>query len=146
MEYSNEHGKINAGLTTGIIGTAGFGLQLLNGLLNGGMGASSACSDDRWVNRYEAAQQSKISELETEIKLRDANTFALGEVGKLRDYVERKFDRVEHELCEQRAYNAVNTSTLTCMQSQIAQLQGLSKLVIPITSICPEPAVATTSA
>lgn len=146
MEYSNEHGKINAGLTTGIIGTAGFGLQLLNGLLNGGMGASPACSDDHWVNRYEAAQQSKISELETEIKLRDANTFALGEVGKLRDYVERKFDRVEHELCEQRAYNAVNTSTLTCMQSQIAQLQGLSKLVIPITSICPEPAVATTSA
>jgi hypothetical protein len=137
MEYTSI-GKGNAALTTGIIGTAGVGLGLLNNLL-GMNGQQCASSDDHCVNRYEASQSARIAELETEVKLRDANTYTLGEVGKLRDYMERRFDRVEHELCDQRSYNVANTSSISCMQGQIATLMGLTKTVIPHDSICPSP-------
>lgn len=40
MEYAS-NGKANAALTTGIIGTAGFGAQLLGNLLGGGLGPAT---------------------------------------------------------------------------------------------------------
>jgi hypothetical protein len=61
----------------------------------------------------------------------------LGETGKLRDYVEAKFDRIECQLSDQKAYNAANNATLGCISNQIAQLYGLTKLVVPNTSVCP---------
>lgn len=124
-----------AGLTTGIIGSA---LGAMNsGLLGNVFGGLSNCSDNQGVNRYEAAQQARISELETEVKLRDANFYALSEVGKLRDYMECKYDKLEREISDQRAYNAANTAAMGCMQGQIQQLFGLTKLVVPNTSVCP---------
>lgn len=141
MEYENHYaskGVAGAGLGLGIAGTA---LGLMAGGLNNGTGLfgnpRTTCSDDQCVNRYEAAQAARIAELETEVKLRDANTFTMGEMGKLRDYVERKFDRVEHELCDQKVYNATNTAAISCINSQIAQLMSLTKLVVPNGSICP---------
>ena len=41
MEYAS-NGKANAALTTGIIGAAGFGAQLLGNLLGGGCGVNPA--------------------------------------------------------------------------------------------------------
>jgi len=130
MEYSS-NGKGNLGVTLGAIGT---GLGVLGGGLGGLLGNNP---DNMPVNRYEAAQSARISELETEVKLRDANFYALGEVGKLRDYMEHRFDRVEHELCDQKVYNATNTGAISCIQGQIAQLMSLTKLVVPNGSICP---------
>lgn len=149
MEYENKYaskGVAGAGLGLGIAGTA-LGL----GVLNGGVGnifgnARTTCNEDHCVNRYEAAQSARIAELETEVKLRDANTFTMGEMGKLRDYVDAKFATVNEHICQQNVYNAVNTSTLNCLSGQVAQLMALTKLVVPIASICPTPAVATTTA
>lgn len=126
-----------AGLTTGIIGTA-FG-AMNSGLLNNLFGGGNAnCNPDNMpINRYEATMQGRIAELETEVKLRDANFYALGEVGKLRDYMETKFDKVEQQICQQQTYNAANTAAMGCMQGQIAQLMSLTRLVVPNTSICP---------
>ena len=143
-EYAS-HGVGAAGLTTGIIGTS---LGVLNsGLLNGtGLGglfggncnaAAYACSDNMAVNRYEAAQSARIAELETEVKLRDANIYTDSKLNDLRNYMERRLDHVEHELCDQRVYNATNTAALSCVQGQIAQLMSLTKLVVPNGSICP---------
>jgi hypothetical protein len=139
-EYAS-HGVGAAGLTTGIIGTS---LGVLNsGLLNGGLGGlfnggnNCGCSDNMMVNRYEAAQSARIAELETEVKLRDANFYTLSEMGKLRDYVDGRINGIEQEICQQRVYNATNTSAMTCMQGQIAQLYSLTKLVVPNGSICP---------
>lgn len=146
-----------AGLTTGIIGSAlgAANSGLLGNLFGGGWnnnGRMMYSPEDMPVNRYDQGLQAKISELETEVKLRDANFYALGEMGKLRDYMERRFDRVEHEICDQKTYNATNTATLGCMQNQIAQLMSLTKLVVPNTSVCPgwgnvtiTPAAATTT-
>lgn len=144
MEYENKHeygskGVAGSGLGLGIAGTA---LGLLNGglgnILGGGWNnANCGCNEDHYVNRYEAAQSARIAELETEVKLRDANTFTMGEMGKLRDYVDARFGRIENELCDQRVYNATNTAAISCIQGQIAQLASLTKVVIPNASICP---------
>ena len=134
-------GVAGAGLGLGIAGTA-LGL-LNNGNLGGILGgwnncnAAAVCSDNMMVNRYEASQSARIAELETEVKLRDANTYTLGEINKVRDYVDRRFERVECQLGQQAVYNATNTAALNCMQGQIAQLMGLTKLVVPNGSICP---------
>ena len=103
------------------------------------------CHENMYVNRYEAQQSARIAELETEVKLRDANTFTMSEMGKLRDYVDGKFATVEKAIGDQAVYNATNTATIGCIANQVNQLMALTKLVIPIASICPTPAVATTA-
>ena len=142
MEYENKFaskGVAGSGLGLGIAGTA---LGLLNGsgglsgLFNGG---NCGCSEDHWVNRYEASQQARISELETEVKLRDANIYTDQKLGALRDYVDGRFSGVEGQLCQQAVYNATSNATIGCIQGQIAQLMGLSKLIIPASSVCPAP-------
>lgn len=140
MEYENHYasnGKANTGVA---LGASALGVSLLNGglgsILGGGWNANQS-GDSAFINRYEAGMQAKISELETEVKLRDANTYTLGEVGKLRDYMERRLDRVEHEICDQKVFNATQIGTISCIQGQIAQLYGLTKLVVPNSAICP---------
>jgi hypothetical protein len=129
----------NAGLTTGIIGTAGW---LLNGGLGnilGGMGGNCVQSENMPVTRYDASKDARIAELETEVKLRDANTYTDGKILELYRYVDGKFAGVDAALCQQSVYNATQTAAIGCIQQQIAQLQGLTKVVIPTASICPEP-------
>jgi hypothetical protein len=130
-----------AGTALGL-GAGALGVQLLNGGLGGLFGGRMGevcCHEDHHVNRYEASQSARIAELETEIKLRDANVYTLGEMGKLRDYVDKKFDAVNTQLCQQAVINSQITANIGCMQGQIAVLNGLTKTVIPITSVCPEP-------
>lgn len=116
------------GIST-LLGMAGGG-----GLLGNGM---AGCSDNMPVNRYEATQSARIAELETEVKLRDANFYTLGEMGKLREYVDGRFSRVEHEICDQKVFNATAIANLNCISGQVAQLMGLTKLIVPNSSICP---------
>ena len=56
---------------------------------------------------------------------------------ELYKYVDGRFNRMEHELADQRVFNATQISTISCIQGQIAQLYGLTKLVVPNGSICP---------
>ena len=142
----NTRGIAGAGLGLGIAGTA---LGVLNGGLgnilgngwgggwNGNCAPMGVCSESQLVNRYEAGQAARIAELETEVKLRDANFYTVSEMGKLRDYVDGKFARVEHELCDQKVVNAQLIGNTTCMAGQIQQLYGLTKLVVPNGAICP---------
>jgi hypothetical protein len=136
-EYASK-GVAGAGLGTGI---AGLALGVLNGGLGNllGTGVNGCCNEDHLINRYEASQSARIAELETEVKLRDANVYTMTEMGKLRDYVDGKFNAVNTQLCNQSVLNAQLTANISCMQSNIATLMGLTKTVIPITSVCPEP-------
>ena len=142
MEYENKYasnGKGNLGVTLGAIGT-GLGVLggNLGGLFNGvGMTNGGCCNEDHFVNRYEASQSARIAELETEVKLRDANTYTDGKILDLYRYVDGKFAGVEAQICQQAVYNATNTANFTCLAGQVAQLQGLTKLVIPNGSVCP---------
>ncbi|MBR5310636.1 MAG: hypothetical protein IKU42_05895 [Oscillospiraceae bacterium] len=141
MEYQNEYasksttGIATAGLVTGIVGALGA----LNG---GGLGnifgmGQNGCAEDHFVNRYEAQQNARIAELETEVKLRDSNIYTDGKILELYKYVDGKFAVVEHELCDQRTYNAVNTATIGCIRSDVAELMALTKRVVSNGSICP---------
>lgn len=138
-EYASK-GVAGSGLGLGIAGTA---LGVLNGglgnLLSGTGNGNCGCNEDHWVNRYEAAQSARIAELETEVKLRDANTYTLTEMGKLRDYVDHRFSGVEAQLCNQAVLNSQVTANISCMQGNIATLMGLTKTIVPITNVCPEP-------
>lgn len=144
MEYENHYaskGVAGAGLGLGIAGTA---LGLLAGGLGNGTGLftnnnTNCCGDNHIVNRYEAAQAARIAELETEVKLRDANTYTDGKLLDLYKYVDGKFGCIEGQLAQQAVYNATNTAALNCLNGQVAQLMNLTKVVIPATSVCPEP-------
>ena len=127
-------GVAGSGLGLGIAGTA---LGLLNGGVGNIFGMGACARDGVAVNRYEAEMQAKIANLETEVKLRDANTFTMGEMNNLRNYVDARVGAVEKELCDQRVYNATNTATIGCIANQVNQLMGLTKVVIPNSSLCP---------
>ena len=144
MEYENKYaskGVAGTGLGLGIAGTAlgilaGNGLNLFNG---NGCNCNGGCSDDHYVNRYEATQSARISELETEVKLRDANTYTDSKILALYQYVDGKFSGVEAQICQQNVVNAQVTANIACMQGAINTLQGLTKTIIPIDNVCPEP-------
>ena len=142
MEYENHYDYAKRGVAGTALGIA-IGAGALSLMNNGGLGnifgtnGRCGCNEDHFINRYESAQSARIAELETEVKLRDANTFTMGEMGKLRDYVDAKFATVNEHICQQNVYNAVNTSTLNCLSGQVAQLMALTKIVVPNTSICP---------
>lgn len=141
VEKDNTRGIATGGLTTGIIGTAlgAMNSGLIPGLFGGGCYNNGNSCGSQMVNRYEAAQSARIAELETEVKLRDANVYTMTEMGKLRDYVDNKFSAVNAQLCQQAVVNAQVTANLACLTNTVNTLSGLTKTVIPITSVCPEP-------
>ena len=125
MEHENAYASKGVGNTALGLSIGALGAELLGGNLSGLLGGTRN-GESGYVNRYEAAQAARIAELETDVKLRDANI-----------YTDGKFAHVEHELCDQKGFNATQIGTISCIQGQIAQLQGLTKLVIPNGSVCP---------
>lgn len=128
-DYASK-GVANAGLVTGIIGAA---LGVLNG--NGGnvLGGLFGCN----TNRELAQKDARIAELTTEVKLRDANIYTDQKLTDVYERLSGRINCVEAKVCEQHAYNAANNATLGCIQGQIAQLQSLTKMVVPNSSVCP---------
>ena len=136
------NGKANAGLATGIIGTSIGGLLALgSGLLNGNGFAmrNGCCAEDHLINRYDLQKDQEIARLETENALLRSNTYADQKNIELYKYVDGRFREFEQAIAQQAVYNATNTSTIACLQNQVACLQALTKVVIPATSVCPEP-------
>jgi hypothetical protein len=131
-------GVAGSGLGLGIAGTA---LGLLNGglgnILGTGYNNNCGCSENMMVNRYELSQENKIAKLETEVALRDANIFTDQKIAEVYERLDGRIRGVEAGLNAQAVYNATNTATINCIQGQVAQLFGLTKLVVPNTSVCP---------
>jgi hypothetical protein len=134
----------NAGLTTGIIGTS---LGALNsGILGNLFGNANNCGENSAVNRYELSLQQRIAALESGIALRDANIYNDSKILETYKYFDGKIEAINARLGEQAVFNATTTATMNCMAGQIAQLYGLTKLVIPNGSVCPvTPATAPTT-
>ena len=124
------NGKANAALTTGIIGTAGVGAALLNGGLNGLFGGwrngNCGCSEDHVVDRYEAGQAARIAQLETEVKLRDANTYTDQKMLEMYKYFDGKVRGLEmadaaQQVTNQRvadSFEAVHTD-INCVKNEL---------------------------
>ena len=131
-------GVAGSGLGLGIAGTA---LGVLNGglgnLLGGVMGGNCGCSENMPVSRYELGQEAKIADLQSQIALRDANTYNDQKLLEVYKYFDGKLEGINHRMCDQAVWNATQTATINCMTGQIAQLYGLTKLVVPNGSVCP---------
>lgn len=106
-----------------------------------GRSSNGNCSEDHTVNRYEAEQNAKIAELQTEVKLRDANTYTDQKMLQLYGYVDGQLKEIRQNLCDQAVWNATQTSAINCTGQQVAALQSvlnnLTKIVIPNGSVCP---------
>ena len=138
MAEFSSRGVGAAGLTTGIIGTS---LGALNsgilGNLFGGGNCNGGGGHNAPVNRYEMELQQKIAAKDSEIALRDSTIFTDGKLLDLYRYVDGKLEAVNARLSEQAVFNAASTAAQNCMAAQINQLFGLTKLVVPNSSICP---------
>ena len=128
-------GVAGSGLGLGIAGTA-------LGVLNGGLGNlfsgnMNNCSENQFVNRYEMGLENKIVSKDSEIALLKSNIYTDQKIADVYERLNTKIAGVEAGVNTQAVVNATITSTIGCMQGQIAQLQGLTKLVVPNTSVCP---------
>lgn len=123
----------------GIIGTVLGGAAVAGLPLFAGANRNAGNPDNQPVSKYEAAQAARIAELETEVKLRDANTYTDGKILETYQYIDGRLRGIESQICQQNVWNATQTATMSCMASQIAALNGMTKMVIPKGNVCPEP-------
>lgn len=143
-------GVAGAGLGTGI---AGLGLGVLNAMGNGGLLGglfgnnynACGCSENHLVNRYELTQESKIAELQSQIALRDANTYNDQKLLEVYKYFDGELKDVRATMCAnekaQAVINAKFESGFDVLASQVASINGtianITKTVIPNSSVCP---------
>jgi hypothetical protein len=139
------NGKANAALTTGIIGTVGTGLQMLNncGGLLGGLFGGGNCYNNNGCNtpitRYDQSINDKLTAVMNENSLLKANIYNDQKSLEMYQYVDGRLRSIEAQICQQNVVNAQVTANISCMQNAINTLSGLTKTVIPIDNVCPEP-------
>lgn len=152
------NGKANTGVALGAVGTGLGAINTLGGLanllggwvcgqrngcgapFNGGcaIGAPIVTSYDNTMNtRYEMGLESEIARLRSDIALRDATIYQDQKSLELYRYIDGKLEVINNKLCEQAVFNAAQTSAMNCMNGQIAQLFGITSLVVPNTSVSP---------
>ena len=137
-------GVAGSGLGLGIAGTA---LGVLSGGLNnilGGLGSNS-CAENNFINRYELEMENKIVNKDNEIALLKANIYTDQKIADVYERLNVRIGGVEAAVNTQAVVNATMTGTINCMQGQIAQLQSLTKLVVPNSSVCPGWSTTTTT-
>ena len=141
LSYAS-NGKGNLGVALGAIGT-GLGV-FGNGLGNlfGGMGMGGN-ANVRWVSQPEFEQGQRIASLESENALLKAEKNTDAKMTDVYERLDSKIRTLEGVVnafkAEQGVINAQVISNISVMQNQIAVLNGLTKTVIPITNVCPQP-------
>lgn len=135
MEYASK-GIANAGLTTGIIGTALSGLMALGGnnILGGRMAAIGAADGEHLVSRYELQLTQENAVLKAQADVDKKLVEVYNAINDKANSIRESFNAFEKE---QLVYNGVNTATIGCIQNQVNALMGMTKLVIPNSSVCP---------
>lgn len=132
-EYASK-GVAGAGLGLGIAGTA---LGLLGGGLNGIFGGwggvnpatvaavnSAACSENMPVSRYELGQESKIAELQSQIALRDANTYGDQKLLEVYKYFDGQLKDIRTTLCDQAVHNQRTEDSFVLARQDIASVKS----------------------
>lgn len=123
MEYASK-GVAGAGLGLGIAGT---GLSLINsGILPGlfGGNCNNGCSENMPVNRYELGQESKIAELQSNIALRDANTYGDQKMLEIYKYFDGQLKEIRNTLCAQAVHNQKTEDSFVLARQDIAAVEG----------------------
>ena len=116
-------GVAGAGLGLGIAGTA---LGLLNG--NGGLGGilggnnwnGNVCHENMPVNRYEAGLQAAIATKDSQIALRDANTYNDQKLLEVYKYFDGQLRDVRDTLCAQAVTNQKTADSFALAAADLA--------------------------
>lgn len=108
-----------------------------------GLNAMSNCSENQIINRYELGLVNDLNAKDSEIALLKADKYTDQKIVEAyKDLVGQINTLKENQNAinmQQAVYNGTNNATLNCIQNQIAQLQGLTKTIIPIANVCPQP-------
>ena len=143
-EFANK-GVAGTGLGLGIAGTAlGVLAGGLNNLGMGGLFGNNVNSCDRPVSRYELGQESKIAELQSQIALRDANTYNDQKMLELYKYFDGELKNIRQTQCDkwaaQGVINAKFESAIDVLGSQVASVtntvSSITRTAVPSSSIC----------
>lgn len=135
-EYASRGvGGTALGLSIGALGAELLGGTLGN-IFNGG---NSKCSENIAVSRYEMGLEKEIAAKDSKISLLESTVYTDGKLNDLRNYVDRRLEGVNASINAQSVINAQVAANLSCMQGSIATLMGLTKTIVPIDNICPEP-------
>ena len=109
----------------GVAGTAlglGIGGAAL-GLLNGGLGLfgnrTATCSENMPVSRYELGQQEQIAKLQSEIALRDANTYGDQKMLEMYKYIDGQLKDIRNTLGLQAVHNQRTEDSFTLAKQDI---------------------------
>jgi hypothetical protein len=125
MNYASK-GVANAGLATGIVGTSLGALNALGGMgaLTGIIGPRGTCSEDHIINRYELAQERKIAELQSQIALRDANTYGDQKMLEMYKYIDGKLSAIDTKFCDQAVHNQRTEDSFALARQDIASVRS----------------------
>lgn len=145
---SQAQGNLNTVLGAAGATSAVFGGGWLSNLFGGNNNRNCCSSDDMPISRYEANMLMALGNKDSEIALLKADKYTdekiveaykdlNGQIKALAMEVRANKDAQADINREQAVYNGVNTATLQCLQGQVAQLFGLTKLVVPNGSVCP---------
>ena len=139
MEHENAFASKGVGGTALGLGIGALGAQLLGGGLGNLLGGGNTCAEDHLVNRYEANMAKENMELRTKNQLLESNIYTDQKLASLYERLSARIAGVETSVNQQAVINAQITANLSCMQNAINTLSGLTKIVIPVGSICPAP-------
>jgi hypothetical protein len=142
MEHENNYNYASKGLgTTAVtLGSVALGLEVLRGgSLGGILNGNNACEGDHPVTRREAELNATIAALDTKNKLLESNIYTDSKLADVYEKLSARIGLVEGQVSAQAVVNAQITANLSCMQNTINGLAALTKTVIPITNVCPEP-------
>lgn len=135
----------NAGLATGIVGTA---LGVINGA--GGLLGMTGNIEDRHITRHEMDLIRELMTKDQTIAISNSENYTdkklvevYSQLAKQDKEINARIDANAKEQsainAAQAVYNATNGATVACINKQVEMLMGLTKMVVPADNVCPKP-------
>lgn len=119
--------KGNAALATGIVGTAGFGLNLLGNLLGGGMmgnGIRVCAEGEAPVSQREMKLVQENAALRSDADLLRANIYGDQKTLELYRYMEGELKEIRDTLCGQAVHNQKTEDSFILARQDIAAVKA----------------------
>ena len=101
------------------------------------MNGCCASGQNAYVNRYEMTMAQELAVKDGKIALLEADKYTDQKLTEVYKDLNGQINNLQQQISQQAVYNATVNGSISCIQNQIAQLQGLTKLVVPNTSVCP---------
>ena len=132
-----------AGLATSLLG----GGATLLGIGRNGMTANPNDPDARFVTKSETNLIQENSTLKTELAIQKSENYTDKKLVEVTQYIDTKLRRVEDKVdankdaqqavnAQQMAYNAAANANIDVLKSQVAALNGVTKLFVPSSNVC----------